>query len=300
MQTTVDTRQLVVAPQSAAAEKFALAQRQARTFAMSPLVPEHLRKGSPEQAIANCYIALTLAEAMGEMPLIVMQNIHVINGKAGFASKYMIARANASGKFKDDLDWEIAGAGKTLSATCFATLAKSGKRVEMTVDMAMAEAEGWTKNAKYRTMPELMLRYRSASFLVNLYAPEVMLGYRTVEEIEDVAIAAAVDVQPLTAAMIEHQAAPAEEVVEPEQEEASEGSADTDRGEDHNDTLADHPARQLADDLTARCVNAAILGDALTVESDLRKHRDAMPEELVAAVEKEITAAKERFGKAKS
>jgi hypothetical protein len=47
-------------------ERFALRQRQAKMFAMSPLVPEHLRKGSPEQAIANCWIALTLAEAMGE------------------------------------------------------------------------------------------------------------------------------------------------------------------------------------------------------------------------------------------
>src|SRR6185369_8249738 len=92
---------------SPAAENFQLMQRKARMFSMSPLVPDHLRKGTPEQAMANCYIALTLAEAMGEMPLIVMQNIHVINGKAGFAAKYMIARANASGKFKDDLDWDI-------------------------------------------------------------------------------------------------------------------------------------------------------------------------------------------------
>jgi hypothetical protein len=38
-----------------------LRQRQAKMFAMSPLVPEHLRKGPPEQAIANCWIALTLA-----------------------------------------------------------------------------------------------------------------------------------------------------------------------------------------------------------------------------------------------
>jgi hypothetical protein len=39
-------------------------------------------------------------------------------------------------------------------------------------------------------MPELMLRYRSAAFLVRLYAPEVMLGVPTIEEVEDVAAAA--------------------------------------------------------------------------------------------------------------
>jgi hypothetical protein len=222
IETTEQTRSNVPAltPEG---ERFALAQRQAKMFAMSPLVPDHLRKGPPEQAIANCWIALNLAQAMDEMPLIVMQNIHIINGKAGFASKYMIARANASGKFKDDIDWIESGEGKNLSVTCFATLAKSGKRVEMTADMAMAEAEGWTRNAKYKTMPKVMLRYRSASFLVNMYAPEVMLGYRTAEEIEDV-IAAAVPInEPLTSDMLLNQSRPQEtvdqvtgEVVEPE------------------------------------------------------------------------------------
>lgn len=204
-----------------AAEHFALRQRQARMFAMSLLVPEHLRKGTPDQAMANCYIALALAEAMGEMPLIVMQNIHVISGKAGFASKYMIARANSSGKFKDDVDWDVSGKGQDLSVTCFATLAKSGKRVEMTVDMAMAKAEGWTKNAKYQTMPEVMLRYRSASFLVNMYAPEVMLGYKTVEEYEDMGAAQVVDVQPLTGAMLIEQASETAEIVDAETGEVS-------------------------------------------------------------------------------
>jgi hypothetical protein len=178
------------------AERFALLQRQAKVFSLSPLVPETLRKGTPEQAMANCYIALALAEAMDEMPLIVMQNIHVINGKAG------IARANASGKFKDDIDWEVSGSGETLKAVCFATLTKSGKRVEMEASMKMAKAEGWTKNSKYQTMPEVMLRYRSASFLVNMYAPEVMLGYKTVEEIEDITLAAAPSAPALTGAML--------------------------------------------------------------------------------------------------
>lgn len=188
-------------------EHFALRQRQARMFAMSLLVPQHLRNGTPEQAMANCYVALALAEAMGEMPLIVMQNIHFINGKAGFATKYMIARANASGKFKDDLDWEVTGKGDALSLTCFAHLAKSGKRVEMTADMAMAKAEGWSKNAKYQTMPEVMLRYRSASFLVNMYAPEVMLGYKTAEEYEDMGAVAANDIaEPLTGQALLEQA----------------------------------------------------------------------------------------------
>ena len=210
------------------AERFQLRQRQARMFATSPLVPEHLRKGSPEQAMANCYIALTLAEAMGEVPLIVMQNIHVVSGKAGFASQYMIARANSSGIFKDCIDWEISGKGKDLKVTAFATLANTGRRIEVSVDMAMAEAEGWTKNPKYRTMPEVMLRYRSAAFLVRFYAPQVMLGYHTIEEVEDVVSAGVAAAEPLTAAALLEQARPDEpSPAAGELEDAAAGSPNT-------------------------------------------------------------------------
>jgi len=192
--TTTDEQPRAVRQASPEAEHFNLMQRQAWLFASSPLIPDSLRKGSPEQAMANCYIAMTIADRMGEDRMTVMQNIHIIHGNAGFKTKYMIARANASGVFSDDIDWEIDKSNPgNLSATAFATRAKDGRRIEMTVDMAMAKAEGWTSNKKYQTMPEVMLRYRSASFLVNMYAPHVMLGYKTVEEVEDIGFAAMPD-----------------------------------------------------------------------------------------------------------
>lgn len=195
-------------------ERFNLMQREARLFATSPLIPEHLRKGGPEQAMANCYIALKMARTMGEDALVVLQNIHVVSGKAGFASQYMIARANASGVFKGRINWRIDKSNpQNLAVTAFATLADTGDVVEFTCDMAMAQAEGWTKNPKYKTMPEVMLRYRSAAFLIRFYAPDVMLGYQTAEEVEDVVVAAAPASAPLSAAMLLEQAAPAEEAV---------------------------------------------------------------------------------------
>jgi hypothetical protein len=50
----------------------------------------------------------------------------------------------------------------------------------------MAKAEGWTRNAKYQTMPEHMLRWRSATMLIRLFAPEVMLGIPAADELEDI------------------------------------------------------------------------------------------------------------------
>lgn len=177
-------------------ERFELMQREARMFSISPLVPAHLRQGGEQAALANCFIALGMARAMGENPIMVLQNIHIINGRAGWSSQYMIARANASGVFKGRIGWAVTGAGASLSVTAFATLAETGQRVEVAVDMEMASAEGWTKNPKYKSMPEVMLRYRAAAFLVRFYAPEVMMGYHTAEEVEDLAQAGA-DIAPL-------------------------------------------------------------------------------------------------------
>lgn len=193
---------------------FEVMQREARLFSASPLIPQHLRAGGEQQALANCYIALKMAKTMGEDPLVVLQNIHVVNGKAGFATQYMIARANASGVFKGRINWRVdKGDNSNLAVTAYATLADTGEVVEFTADMAMAQAESWTKNAKYKTMPEVMLRYRSAAFLIRFYAPDVMLGYHTSEEVEDVAFAAGpvIEQKPLTAAMLTEQAVPASE-----------------------------------------------------------------------------------------
>jgi hypothetical protein len=67
-----------------------------------------------------------------------------------------------------------------------------------TVTMAMAKAEGWaTKSgSKWRTMPELMIRYRSAAMWGRLFVPELLVGIiHTQEEaidIEEVAVSSPV------------------------------------------------------------------------------------------------------------
>lgn len=167
-------------------EGFELLQRVGNMFAKSELVPGHLR-GKP----ADCIIAVQLAYEMGLAPLSVLQNIYMVSGKAGWSAQFLIARANASGVFDDSgIDWEVTGRGGDLEVTAFATKRAGGRRVEYTVSYAMAKAEGWTKNAKYQTMPELMLRYRSATTLIGLYCPEVKFGLGVREEFEDISASA--------------------------------------------------------------------------------------------------------------
>jgi hypothetical protein len=53
--------------------------------------------------------------------------------------------------------------------------------------MDMAKDEGWLgKNgSKWKTMPQLMLRYRAASFFSSLNCPELTMGLYTKEEMQD-------------------------------------------------------------------------------------------------------------------
>ena len=164
--------------------RFEQAQRAAKALSLTPMMPEHLRKGDRDTALANAMVILDMAERLREHPLAVAQAIFFVGGKAGWSSSWCIGKANQSGVFRDPIDWEITGKGDSLSVTAYATLSATGKRVQVTCDMAMAKAEGWTKNPKYQSMGEQMLRYRSAAFLIRLYAPEVLFGLPAQIEVE--------------------------------------------------------------------------------------------------------------------
>ncbi len=56
------------------------------------------------------------------------------------------------------------------------------------VSIRMAVEEGWFSKdgSKWKTMPDLMLRYRAATFFGRLFAPDVLMGLRTTDEMHDV------------------------------------------------------------------------------------------------------------------
>ena len=170
-------------------DRFEHLQRVAGLFVGSMLVPEHLK-------LPDVVIGLQIAHRTRQDALTVLQSMHAVKGKPGWAATYLIARANTSGTFAGPLDWVVEGSGDELEVECFGLLAGSERRVAARVSMAMAKAEGWTSNAKYRSMPEQMLRYRSATFLVRLYCPEILLGLPVADEVEDVQAAEAAPPRP--------------------------------------------------------------------------------------------------------
>ena len=71
-------------------------QRVGRMFAQSAIVPAQYQMKSPDdvQALANCVIALDMANRMGMNPLMVMQNLYNVHGNPGWSSKFLIACLN--------------------------------------------------------------------------------------------------------------------------------------------------------------------------------------------------------------
>ena len=135
---------------------------------------------------ANCFVAFEFAQRIGCNAMMVMQNLDIIQGKPSWSSKFMIAVANDCGRYTP-IRYEMSGKEGEDDwgcRACFTEIATGEKLEGPKVTIAMAKAEGWmNKNgSKWKTMPELMLRYRAAAFLIRTYAPELTMGIHTSEE----------------------------------------------------------------------------------------------------------------------
>ena len=208
------------------ADGFALMQRGANLLANSTIVPAQYRTLNVKKdqygnitkeeenpsAISNCVVALNMAQRMGADPLMIMQNLYIVEGRPAWSSQYIIASVNACGKYSplrfklEDLGekeveysvtkWvnkqRIVSTEKAvihdMRCIAWALEKKTGEVLESPpVTIELAVKEGWygKNGSKWQTMPEVMLRYRAASFFGKLYAPELLMGIQTAEEVHD-------------------------------------------------------------------------------------------------------------------
>ena len=161
--------------------KFELAQRVAKIFAGSTMVPEQFKNN-----IGNCVIAINLADRMNADPFMLMQNMYIIKGKPSIEAKLAIALVNNSGKFTA-LQYRY-NKDKT-ACYAYAKRIDTGEECKgVTVSMKMAKDEGWygKTGSKWKTMPELMLMYRAAMFFARAYCPEALFGMQSKEELYDI------------------------------------------------------------------------------------------------------------------
>ena len=197
---------------------FELLQRQAKLLSQCSMLPDNFKSNIPD-----CAIALEMSARMGYAvsPLLILQSIVTIRGKPTFEAKFVIGLLKSRcgyRRFDYEMSGKVGDAGEVRRTprigrdgkpvldkngnpifdneiirdgrTCLAyAIDRDGNRIEgVPISIAMAKVEGWyDKNgSKWQTMPELMLRYRAATFFKNIHCPEITMGFRTSDEAIDI------------------------------------------------------------------------------------------------------------------
>lgn len=185
--------------------EFAVRSEIARALSKTCFIPEAFR-GKPE----DCLVALDMAARLELNPIAVFSDIYVIDNRASFSSKFLIALVNRSGRFsrvqyEEGIDGEAEvtfsgwgeqrGQRKTwkekvpnyFATASFTELASGEVFTSPRVDLRFAEKNGWvSKNgSKWQSMPEIMCRYRAASILIKSVCPEIVMGLEWADDLQD-------------------------------------------------------------------------------------------------------------------
>jgi hypothetical protein len=204
---------------------FELMQRQAIALSRSDRIPTPYRAIIPNprkkwenidnpNAIANCMVAITMAERMKTDVITVMQNLDVVEGRPTWRGQFVIALVAGCGLFRHPLRFDFTiepdekeftyeevfyennerfTRTKKVMAPVFScvawTFTLDGHRVESeAITTEMVIAEGWyTKpGSKWRTMLKQMACYRSGAFFGRIHCPHVLYGLMTDDEANDI------------------------------------------------------------------------------------------------------------------
>lgn len=166
--------------------------RVAKVFAASKLVPEAYRGN-----LADCIIAIQMAQRLQIDPFTFMQNSAVVHGKPSMDGKLYIGLINSRGGFAHPLRFDYTGSGDTRAVLAW-TVDKEGRRYEQAFSVKEAKAWGWwdRPQSAWPKMPDQMLAYRSAAFFARKYCPQVTLGLPPTDEVEDVIHTTAITTDP--------------------------------------------------------------------------------------------------------
>ena len=165
---------------------FELEMRMATSLAQSPFLPSSVAK-DPNERIAAAWGVLRYANMLGVDAYVLAQQIHIVKGKVGFATQFLIALVNSRANLQEEIDWTVEGEGQSLAVTCTATDAR-GKLRTVTITRQQVDRWGWAGTDPWRADPALMLKYRTAAQLIRLYFAGAVMGLTmTSEELQDIA-----------------------------------------------------------------------------------------------------------------
>nr|DAV01098.1 MAG TPA: RecT protein [Bacteriophage sp.] len=162
------------------------AYKNAVVLSKSDLVPETY-KGKPE----NVLLAMDMASRTGFSLMQIMQNLYIVRGKPSWSGSFCMNAIKACGKY-DKVRFVLLGGSPTdrdFGVYVSAIDKSTWETVRgVTVTWDMVKSEGWDSKpgSKWKTMPELMFKYRAAAFFARTECPEVLQGVRDEYEQRDI------------------------------------------------------------------------------------------------------------------
>jgi hypothetical protein len=166
---------------------FNLSYKMAGFLSQSDLIPQAY-KGN----VGNCLIAIDISNRMGLSPMAVMQNSQVVRGKFSWTGSACKAMIDGCGRFRKPTVYREVGTEGTDSWGFY--LEGEDKFGEIikgpVVTVQLAKDENWySRNPKWRSLQEIMLKYRAAAFFMRTECAGLAMGFLTSEENEDIAYA---------------------------------------------------------------------------------------------------------------
>lgn len=167
---------------------FGEAMELAKLMSAGLAVPPHLR-GKP----ADCLAVLMQSARWGLDPFAVASKSYFVNDRMAYEAQLVISVLNTSGVLKGRLDYQWDPQETDLVCTVTGTL-KSDPTRPKSIEQGMASIK--VKNSPlWQAAPRQQLGYYAARMWARLYAPEVLLGVYTVDEIQEMGIENARQVQ---------------------------------------------------------------------------------------------------------
>lgn len=160
-------------PQMALQDKLTYAEK----LAASGLIPDAYKRNPP-----NVLVAVEKGEALGIHPIMALEEINVINGRASLSATLMASLARSAGHI-------VRTTSEPEQATC-TVIRKDDPKFEhkVTWTRQMAEDHGLWGKGHWRKNAALMLEYRAISQAIRKACPEVLAGIKyTPEELVDIA-----------------------------------------------------------------------------------------------------------------
>lgn len=161
------------------------AWKMANMIANTTLVPQSYKGNA-----GNCLIAIDIANRMGLSPIMVMQNSQCVSNNFTWKGSACKGLIDNCGRFKKTR-YVFVGEKDTDSWGCYleAFDTETNETVKgAVVTIKMAKDEGWysKSGSKWKTMPEIMMQYRSATFFARAYCPQALMGFYTTDEMIDI------------------------------------------------------------------------------------------------------------------